>query len=207
MRKYVSGTKWCVWRWTEVDSEYIRRLHILKTPWFAICLHWILKPDPDPYVHDHPVTFLSLILRGGYTEVREQIHARDVERTVQVHRWYNWLSASRFDRHRIIGVKPHTLTLCFMSSVKQQWGFHKPDAWQFWKDYYAAQRAAKAAGTYEEPDDDYTQDSAELADQHRRNGTFSIGRRAFYRNVSFGVDDFDDEAPTSEWDALKPKEP
>src|SRR5262245_57492885 len=63
-RLYRSGTKWCVWRWTDVDSEYITRLHLIKTPWFAICLHWINKPDAEPYLHDHPVSFLSVILRG-----------------------------------------------------------------------------------------------------------------------------------------------
>src|SRR5690606_18377666 len=56
-RKYKSGSRWAFWRWTITDSDYIRRLHIFKCPWFAICLHFIRKPDVEPHMHDHPVTF------------------------------------------------------------------------------------------------------------------------------------------------------
>jgi hypothetical protein len=147
-RKYKSGTSWCFWRWTDVDSEYITRLHILKTPWFAVCLHWFHKPDPEPYQHDHPVTFLSLILRGWYTEWRNEGVVR--------HNWYNWIRATPADRHTIIRVAPRTLTLCFMGPKTREWGFHltdrdgRPTGWIMWKDYYAKQRAARAAGEAED---------------------------------------------------------
>ncbi len=134
-RKYVSGTQWCVWRWTEVDSEYIRRLHVLKTPWFAICLHWILKPDAEPHQHDHPVTFLSMILRGWYTEWRnEGVYRR---------KWFNWIRASRSDKHMIIRCRPGTLTLCLMGPKTREWGFHTEAGWVYWKDYYTKQRAER----------------------------------------------------------------
>ena len=67
-RKYKSGTGWCVWRWTDVDSEYILRLHVVKTPWFAVCLHWI-RAEP----HDrHRIVFnrkntLTLCFMGPKT--------------------------------------------------------------------------------------------------------------------------------------------
>jgi hypothetical protein len=138
-RKYKSGTTWCFWRWTDVDSEYITRLHLIKTPWFAICLHWINKPDPEPYLHDHPVSFLSLILRGGYSEMR-RVGARTFYNT---NRWWNWIRASQNDRHTICDVKPRTLTLCFMGPKTREWGFHQPEGWVYWKDYYAKQRAEK----------------------------------------------------------------
>ncbi len=137
-RKYKTGTRFCFWRWTDVDSEYIRRLHILKTPWFAICLHWILKPDPEPYQHDHPVTFLSVILRGWYSEWRNSNVVR--------HRWWNFIRATPADRHTIIRCHPRTLTLCFMGPKTREWGFHVTgkfpgnDRWVYWRDYYAAQR-------------------------------------------------------------------
>lgn len=146
-RKYKSGTRWCFWRWTDVDSEYIVRLHVLKTPWFALCLHWILKPDPEPYLHDHPVTFLSIILRGGYNELRS--YDGGDTHPVQTHTWYNWVRANRKDCHSIIKVKPHTLTLCFMGPKVQEWGFHRrasllhdrpKDDVVLWKAYYAAKR-------------------------------------------------------------------
>lgn len=132
-RKYKSGTLWCVWRWTEVDSEYITRLHLIKTPWFALCLHWLNKPDPEPFNHDHPVTFLSIILRGGYTEQRNG--------KLRSHYWFNFIRASADDQHTIVAVRPHTLTLCFMGPKTREWGFHQPNGtWIYWKDYYARQR-------------------------------------------------------------------
>jgi len=166
-RKYVSGTSWCFWRWTQVDSEYIRRLHVLKTPWFAICLHWILKPDPEPFLHDHPVSFLSIILRGGYGEKRWNTR---IGHHYRYNKWVNWIRASKDDRHTIVMVKPRTLTLCLMGPKRMEWGFHVPDGLlarvgrtpterlrydhtgtlhpigrdnNMWKDYYARQREHK----------------------------------------------------------------
>lgn len=136
-RKYVSGTRWCFWRWTDVDSEYITRLHVVKTPWFAVCLHWINKPDPEPYLHDHPVSFFSVILRGWYEEYRE------LRGRVQENRWFNWVRAT--DSHSIIACGPKTLTVCFMGPKVRKWGFRTNDGWVYWKDYYAKQRAEKKA--------------------------------------------------------------
>lgn len=131
-RKYKSGTDWCIWRWTDVDSEYIVRLHVVKTPWWAICVHWINKPDAERWLHDHPVSFLSIILRGGYLEYRGNLH-------------FNWRKHFNYirstDRHVITNVYPDTVTLCFMGPKTQEWGFYVPEKGKvFWKDYYEAKR-------------------------------------------------------------------
>lgn len=145
-RKYVSGTRWCVWRFTDTDSEYIVRLHVLKTPWFALCLHRILKPDPEPYLHDHPVSFLSIILRGGYTEHRVRSSSHGVLRTIR-HRWFNFIRATPEDRHTICDVEPGTVTLCLMGPKVRDWGFHAERGWVHWKSYYTKQRAERAVST------------------------------------------------------------
>ncbi len=139
-RKYKSGTGWCAWRWSDVESEYILRLHIVKTPWFAVCLHWIRKPDAEPYLHDHPVSFLSIILRGRYAEIRA---SGDGDVGHRVHRWYNVVRARQTDRHRIIFCRANTLTLCFMGPKTRDWGFHMPEGWVMWKDYYARLKAGE----------------------------------------------------------------
>jgi hypothetical protein len=144
-RKYKSGTGWCVWRWTDVESEYILRLHLVKTPWFAVCLHWIRKADKEPWLHDHPVSFLSLILRGKYTELRKTDDGKPYHK---VNRWFNVVRASRSDRHRIILARCNTLTLCFMGPKVQEWGFYvweeiEPGGWIMWKDYYARLKAGE----------------------------------------------------------------
>lgn len=137
-REYKSGTNWCLWRWTQVDSDYILRLHLLKAPGFAICLHWINHPDPEPFLHDHPVSFLSIILRGWYGEITE-------ERTypyTHVHDWFNWVPAHK--RHTITQVSPGgALTLAFMGPKVQEWGFWIDGLKVFWKDYYRRKRAQR----------------------------------------------------------------
>ena len=149
-RKYKSGTGWCVWRWTDVESEYILRLHVVKTPWCALCLHWINKPDKEPWLHDHPVSFLSLILRGGYAELRQ---TGDGAPFHKVNRWFNFVRASSTDRHRIILVRTNTLTLALMGPKTREWGFHTwkelsaPNSatpgWIGWKEYYARLKAGE----------------------------------------------------------------
>lgn len=132
-RKYKSGTGWCVWRWTDVRSEYILRLHLVKTPWFAVCLHWIQKPDPEPWLHDHPVSFFSLILRGKYAELRRTMDSLSPE--YRVHTWFNFIRADQNDRHKIIFCRRNTLTLCFMGPKTREWGYHTHRGWIHWKEY------------------------------------------------------------------------
>lgn len=132
-RKYKSGSAWALWRWSDVDSEYILRLHIFKTPWCALCLHWLYRPDAEPWLHDHPVSFLSIILRGGYAEKRwnptQGLH-------VKLNRRFNFVRATHNDKHRIIFCRKNTLTLCLMGPKTREWGFHMPTGWLYWKRYY-----------------------------------------------------------------------
>lgn len=137
MRKYRTGSAWAFWRWTVTDSDYIRRLFLVKTPWFAVCLHWFNRPDPETHLHDHPVTFLSLILRGGYTEMRYR-HRKGLG--LETRRWWNFLRARRDDFHAIRHVEPRTLTICFMGPKRQEWCFHTEQGLIHWKDYHGAQR-------------------------------------------------------------------
>jgi hypothetical protein len=103
-------------------------LHLIKTPWFAICLHWLNRADPEPFLHDHPVSFLSIVLSGWYVELRD-----DPRRSRSI--WYfNFVRAT--DRHRIATVRPGTVTLALMGPKVREWGFHTPRGWVHWKDYY-----------------------------------------------------------------------
>lgn len=126
-RTYKSGTIWCFWRWTEVPTGYIVRLHVVKTPWFAICVHWLNTADPEQFLHDHPVSFLSIILRGAYSEWR------GAPMEMRLHRWFNFVRAT--DRHTIRYVMPNTVTLAFMGPKVREWGYHTPDGWVMWKQY------------------------------------------------------------------------
>lgn len=89
-------------------------------------LHWIVRPDPQPDPHDHPVTFLSIVLRGGYTEWRPEI-------PLHVVRWFNLIRST--DVHRITYVKPGTLTLAIAGPKVRDWGHHTPAGWVDWRTY------------------------------------------------------------------------
>lgn len=212
-REYKSGTRSCFWRWTRVDSEYITRLHIVKTPWFAVCLHWINKPDAEPWLHDHPVSFLSIVLRGGYAELRA---SGDGDIGHKVHRWFNFVRAHRADRHRIIFARKNTLTLCFMGPKEREWGFHMPEGWVMWKDYYARLRSGenmRRAAVTDEPmcawldremKTHYTEARIMQAvgapigkpvdeDVRAIDGDFAVSREQFYKTFTM---EFGDEDPT-----------
>lgn len=52
------------------ENVYLRRWHLLGSyegP-IALMVHQMLGPDDDACHHDHPWTFLTLVLRGGYVE-------------------------------------------------------------------------------------------------------------------------------------------
>jgi hypothetical protein len=49
------------------ECPYVIRWRV-ETPWFSIRLHRWLGPDDDRHFHDHPWSFVTLVLRGGYTD-------------------------------------------------------------------------------------------------------------------------------------------
>lgn len=126
MRKYQTGMSWAVWRWTFTPSKYLKRLHILKTPWFAIMVHWIMKPDPEQDLHNHPVNFIAFVLRGGYCELREDgnIYPRQV---------YNLVRHTTF--HRITHVLPNTMSLAINGRAQHEWGYKTSAGFVSWKQY------------------------------------------------------------------------
>lgn len=130
-RRYRSGSKWAFWRWTRVvlDSTlYLLRLHILQTPLGSAMVHWIYHADPQPDTHDHPVWFMSFVLRGWY---REQ-----TPNGMRMIRWFNIVRPQ--DRHRIDAVSPGgVVTLVFCGRGVRTWGFHTAKGWIPWMDYKA----------------------------------------------------------------------
>lgn len=146
-RIYSSGSRWAFWRWNVAPSGYITRLHVVQTPMFAICCHWIDNPDPEPYPHDHPVSFVSVMLRGWYWE--ERWKPRHHKSKVMIsrycrRRWGNFIRGRFSDAHRIIAVAPGgAVTLCFMTRKLRDWGFHTDKSidlrddhgWIYWRDH------------------------------------------------------------------------
>lgn len=201
-RKYTSGSSWTFWRWSGAASGYITRLHIFMCPWFAVCLHFIQKPDAEPHLHDHPVSFLSLVLKGWYKERRRTNPATLDDGgfwgIVETRRWYNFIRAALHDRHCITEVSPGgCITLAFMTKVKRRWGFHTPEGWVYYKDYYAENVVVARHGRIyemsrktfyhcvEEGLCSYENEIVNPTIIDRANADFLVSREEFYKKVRF----------------------
>lgn len=118
------------------SNPMLIRWRLLQTPWFGIYLHLIHREDLDRLPHDHPWTFWSLVLRGGYEE-------EFFEDTRRMHRgaftqgfgarpglggrWPARRRAHHFPlgaAHRITSVAPHTTTLVIVGRKQRTWGFY-----------------------------------------------------------------------------------
>lgn len=92
----------------------------------AIRLHHILRSDNDRHFHDHPWNFVSIILRGGYTEVRPTWNKSGIY-TGNTQRWYgpgSILFRSAKCWHRLNIPDGTTCWTFFISfRYRQKWGF------------------------------------------------------------------------------------
>lgn len=113
-----------MWRWSQKGN--LLRFPLIRTPWFRIFLHRIPRGDFDRYMHNHPwVWCMSLILRGGFTEIRRS-PGSVCQQWISYSRWsvVRW---SKDTFHRILAVDPGTLTL-FIAGPRtgKGWGFDSP---------------------------------------------------------------------------------
>lgn len=53
--------------WAEIGEKFTRYF-LIKTRWFNVYLHQLDAPKWHPECHDHPWTFIALLLKGGYLE-------------------------------------------------------------------------------------------------------------------------------------------
>lgn len=105
-------------------SVYMRRWKLVDRSFFGVRLHNILRSDSDRELHDHPFTFLSIILRGGYFE-----HTADGRRT-----WYGPGSVvvrSGEALHRLELPRP-AWTLVLRGPNRRTWGYLTPTGWRAW---------------------------------------------------------------------------
>ncbi len=89
---------------------YLHRWRLAGAGRFMLRLHRILKPDQTPFLHTHPFSYLSIVLRGGYTERLELPDGR--LRTIR-HRPGAVIVRSSKTAHRIEAVEPGCTTLFF----------------------------------------------------------------------------------------------
>ena len=104
---------------------------------FNVFLHKFLKSDPDD-VHDHPWSYATLILKGGYWEWIPQFNSAG-EKIGEVAAWrgpghFRISPASSY--HRIELDPAVTAWTLFMPGPKQRdWGFLVRNKWVQWEQY------------------------------------------------------------------------
>lgn len=142
-------------------NPMMERWRLLQTPLFGIYLHRIYREDLDPVPHDHPWSFLSLVLRGGYQEEFYPDTRRILDRAFtrrfgglprldgrpsrRLHRFP--LTAA----HRITAVEPGTVTLVLVGPKVRSWGFYGYDGlWIDWRDALGVRptEGARSTGKY-----------------------------------------------------------
>lgn len=119
-KRFAFMEKFVVPHFDRTDENYLERLRIIQTPWFAIYLHRLGTPDSRPVLHDHPWSFVSFILRGGYIEKRLNKHTMQAE--LRYRRWVNIMR--RDDAHYIVELdREPTWTLLFVGKRRRTWGY------------------------------------------------------------------------------------
>ncbi|CPT99198.1 Uncharacterised protein [Mycobacteroides abscessus] len=86
------------------DSPYLLRWYVIpRNKVVNVYLHKFLRSDDDRALHDHPWWFISLILKGGYTEFTE--NARTARSGLLGGRYRSWDRTVAFRpatfRHRV----------------------------------------------------------------------------------------------------------
>lgn len=113
--KLYQGKDHYLTRWTLVLFGYSIRLH-----------HWIGN-DVGPHLHDHPFNFISILLKGGYTNITSDQHYQDCPYHITFSRkhikalsmWY----ANGERRHRLEIDSGGAWTLLLCGRPYRKWGF------------------------------------------------------------------------------------
>lgn len=132
------GIRWAFLKRTNVPHDappeqvLLIRWRVVQTPWFSVFVHKHLRPDPQRDLHDHPFSFVSLIVKGGYRELRHRASLPLLHVALSM----------RFMRatwpHSILDlVRVPTWTILFIGPRYRDWGFYTDAGWVHHKDYPA----------------------------------------------------------------------
>jgi hypothetical protein len=119
------------------NDLYLRRYYIYRGKHRPhIYLHHIVRSDYERACHDHPWDFVSIILKGGYTEHNQCLEtAFCAEHTHVIKKRAGSIVAHKAeDLHRLELERP-AWTLVFSGRKRREWGFQTPDkGWIGWRE-------------------------------------------------------------------------
>lgn len=113
------------------EPPLLVRYALVRTRSFGVYLHKLCRSDYDRALHDHPWSFVSIVLRAGYTEEHDQ--TIDGAKVRVFHPPGSILLRPAEWRHRvIIGERP-AWTLVLVGRRVRAWGFFLPSGWCWWR--------------------------------------------------------------------------
>lgn len=136
-----ASPRWALWSRYEIPCRdgllYLARLRVVQTPWFGLLLHNIHEPDEGADPHNHPWSFVSVILRGHYVE---RVYADPANaRSMYIEKRHGRGSVHLMGRgaaHQIVEASPGLRTLILTGPRRSGWGFFEPDgSYVAWQDY------------------------------------------------------------------------
>ena len=131
---------------TASRGPLLTRYHLIATRAFGIYVHHLHVSDEDRALHDHPWSFVTVLLSSGYFEwtpttaprrTSARTDLRLVGYQVFCRSWYPRFSVLYRPAewaHRLELVRP-TWTLVFRWRVRRAWGFFSPRGWLPWRAY------------------------------------------------------------------------
>lgn len=100
----------------------------LKIPKVKFRIHKFFPDTSDRDTHDHPWPFLTICLRGSYTDVRLD-GKTDIVRAGSV----RWRSATH--AHKTFAGPNGCLTVVIGPHAQREWGFFVDKKWMHWRTY------------------------------------------------------------------------
>lgn len=111
------------------------RFYLFQCPLFALYVHHFHRSDNDRHVHDHPWSFVTLLLSGGYWENLPKFAEQPDGPQVRVWRrrgsilwrpaeWQHWVEIER-----------PVWTLVLRLRRRREWGFWTAKGWVDWQTY------------------------------------------------------------------------
>ena len=127
-------TRWrrIIWNCKADRGVLLYRYYLLDTRWFGIYLHRLMTSDEDRALHDHPWSFVTWLIGGGYWEVIP--HSRTGGNIRHWRRRFSVLYRPAEWAHRLELARP-TWTLVCRWRTRRIWGFFLPDGWTDYRAY------------------------------------------------------------------------
>lgn len=138
----------------EKKSVYIVRWSLWLPFGISIKLHKIMRPDTDRgCTHDHPWSFIRIILSGSYTEKYGPDNRITVRKPWRP--WAPWriyFCPASF-RHTILKLNnPHSWTVVICGRKLREWGFFTKVGWMPWNQFVKDAKTNRVLWCEEEPD-------------------------------------------------------